>query len=97
VKIEQGLVVLETGEVYRQQKFGPSTVNRGAILFGCEWDGGRFERGLFMGGMFRSGEFAGGFFYGGLFLNATWLGGVWEGGFDRNGLFHARSDSPDKR
>ena len=97
MKHEQGTVVLETGEVYRQQKFGANTVNRGAVLFGCEWDGGRFEHGLFMGGMFRSGEFAGGFFYGGCFLDAKWLGGVWEGGFDRSGLFHPRSDSPDKR
>jgi len=97
VKNDQDTIVLECGEVYRQQRFGPNTVNRGAILFGCEWDGGRFERGLFMGGMFRSGEFAGGFFYGGCFLDARWLGGIWEGGFDRSGTFHPRNDSPDKR
>ena len=55
-------LVLERGETYVRKKFGPGTVNRGAALFECEWDGGRFEAGLFTGGMFRSGQFVGGIF-----------------------------------
>ena len=37
--------VLSRGEFYRRRRFGPETVNRGAVLMGCEWDGGRFEDG----------------------------------------------------
>ncbi len=91
---EQSVLVLATGRLYRQKKFGPNTINRGAALFECEWDGGRFEAGLFMGGMFRSGQFAGGTFLGGIFWGGTWLNGTWEGGFDRNGIYHSRGDSP---
>jgi hypothetical protein len=94
---EQGVLVLTAGRLYCQEKFGPNTVNQGAALFECEWDGGRFEAGLFMGGMFRSGQFAGGMFLGGIFWEGTWLNGTWEGGFDRNGLYHSRGDSPSPR
>ena len=94
---QQSALVLTPGEIHRQRKFGPNTINRGAVLFGCEWDGGRFENGLFVGGMFRSGEFAGGVFYGGVFWDGTWLNGIWEGGFDRKGAYHSRTDSPDRR
>jgi hypothetical protein len=87
-------MVLASGESYRKQKFGPNTINQGAALFECEWDGGRFEAGLFMSGMFRSGQFAGGVFLGGIFWDGTWLDGIWEGGFDRNGIYHSRGDSP---
>ncbi len=86
--------VLMPGEVHNRKKFGPATINRGAALFECEWDGGRFEAGLFTGGMFRSGQFAGGIFLGGIFLNGRWLGGFWEGGFDRHGIYHSRGDVP---
>jgi hypothetical protein len=56
------VLILGPGELHVREKFGPATVNRGAALFECEWDGGRFESGLFSGGMFRSGEFLGGTF-----------------------------------
>jgi hypothetical protein len=87
-------VVLLAGEVYRQTKFGANTVNRGATLIECEWDGGRFESGLFMGGMFRSGEFRGGMFLAGIFWDGRWIDGTWEGGFDRQGIYHYRGASP---
>lgn len=91
---EQEILELMAGEVYQQRKFGPNTVNRGALLFSCEWDGGRFERGAFISGMFRSGEFAGGLFMGGIFWDGTWADGVWEGGFDRSGAYRPRGNSP---
>jgi hypothetical protein len=87
------VLILEPGEMHIRKKFGLDTINRGAALFGCEWDGGRFEGGLFTGGMFRSGQFVGGIFLGGIFLG-TWVTGTWEGGFDRNGIYHSRGDSP---
>jgi hypothetical protein len=87
-------LVLRPGEIYRSKQFGPNTVNRGAALIECEWDGGRFEAGLFMGGMFRAGEFEGGTFLGGIFWDGAWVAGTWEGGFDREGTYHSRGDSP---
>ncbi len=87
-------LILQTGELHTNQKFGPNTINRGAALFECEWDGGVFESGLFVGGMFRSGQFVGGMFLGGIFFAGSWLGGVWEGGFDRIGIYHSRGDQP---
>ena len=89
--------VLELGEMHVRERFGPDTLNRGAALIECEWDGGRFEAGLFTGGMFRSGEFAGGTFLGGTFWSGTWAGGIWEGGFDRYGIYHSRGDDPSTR
>lgn len=86
--------ILLTGELHMQKKFGPGTINRGAALFECEWDGGVFESGMFVGGLFRSGRFAGGTFLGGIFLGGSWLGGVWEGGFDRVGFYRSRGDNP---
>lgn len=88
------VLILAPGEMHTRKYFGPGTINRGAALFECEWDGGRFETGLFVGGMFRSGQFAGGVFLGGIFWDATWVRGTWEGGFDRNGIYHSRGDSP---
>lgn len=93
----QSARVLPAGRLYYQEKFGPDTVNQGAALFECEWDGGSFEAGIFMGGMFRSGEFAGGIFLGGIFWGGRWLNGTWEGGFDRAGIYHSRGDSPSAR
>lgn len=90
-------VVLHPGEIHRQQKFGSSTVNRGAVLIECDWHGGRFEAGLFMGGMFRSGEFTGGTFLGGIFLAGEWIDGTWIGGFDREGFYHSRGAIPSTR
>lgn len=86
--------ILLTGELHTNRKFGPETINRGAVLFECEWDGGVFESGLFLGGLFRSGQFAGGMFLAGIFLGGSWLGGVWEGGFDRAGIYRSRGDQP---
>jgi hypothetical protein len=90
----QNAIVLAWGELYRTQRFGPNTVNRGAVLFECEWDGGRFESGAFVAGFFRSGEFAGGTFFGGFFCHGIWLGGTWEGGFDRHGRYWPRGENP---
>jgi len=87
-------VVLTSGELYSHSKFGPNTVNRGAALFECEWDGGSFEPGIFVAGMFRSGQFLGGIFLGGIFWDGIWMQGVWEGGFDRNGIYRYRGDHP---
>src|SRR5579872_2617442 len=86
--------ILLTGELHMHRKFGPETINRGAALFECEWDGGVFESGLFVGGMFRSGRFAGGTFLGGIFWGGSWLDGTWEGGFERVGIYRSRGDNP---
>jgi hypothetical protein len=64
-------VVLAQGEFHHKRRFGPETVNRGAVLLECEWDGGVFESGIMMGGIFRSGEFRGGTFWGGVFWDGT--------------------------
>ena len=87
-------LILQPGELHIQKSFGPHTVNRGAVLFECEWDGGRFEAGLLIGGMFRSGQFEGGIFLGGIFWDGAWVNGTWEGGFDRRGIYHSRDDRP---
>ena len=87
-------LVLQPGELHIRKRFGPDTVNRGAALFECDWDGGTFEAGFFAGGMFRSGQFVDGIFLGGIFWGGNWVSGTWEGGFDRNGIYHPRGDSP---
>jgi hypothetical protein len=87
-------LILLAGELHANKKFGPETINRGAALFECEWDGGVFESGMFCGGLFRSGQFAGGMFIGGIFWGGSWLGGTWEGGFDRAGLYRYRTECP---
>lgn len=89
-------VVLERGEFHHKERFGPRTVNRGAVLLECEWDGGVFESGIMMGGLFRAGEFRGGTFWGGVFWDGRWTGGVWEAGFDRAGRYRPRTDVPDE-
>ncbi len=91
----QAKLILHPGEIHHGQKFGPHTISRGAVLFDCDWNGGRFESGLFMGGMFRAGEFTGGTFLGGIFLrSARWIDGAWEGGFDDEGLYRSRNVIP---
>lgn len=87
-------LVLSEGELYHQRRFGPETVNRGAVLLDCEWDGGVFESGALVSGLFRSGEFRGGTFLGGLFWDGAWTGGSWERGFDRRGRYRPRTDAP---
>ncbi len=86
--------ILSRGEFYRRRRFGPETVNRGAVLMGCEWEGGRFEDGAMVGGVFRGGELTGGAFWGGVFLAGSFRGGSWEGGFDREGRYHPASAIP---
>lgn len=91
-------LILHPGEIHRAETFGPNTINRGAVLIECDWDGGRFEAGLFMGGMFRSGDFTGGIFLGGIFLQSgRWISGTWEGGFDHEGLYRSRGVVPASR
>lgn len=87
-------LVLKEGEFYHKKKFGPQTINRGAVLLECEWDGGIFERGIMMGGIFRSGQFRDGTFWGGVFWDGEWHHGKWESGFDRNGRYRPRTDHP---
>ena len=91
---ELSSVVLKKGEFYRRQTFGPNTVNRGAVLLECDWDGGTFESGIMMGGLFRAGRFIDGTFWGGVFWSGEWLGGTWENGFDRQGRYRPRTDHP---
>jgi hypothetical protein len=88
------ILVLNEGELYWQKEFGPNTINRGAVLFHCGWNGGRFESGLFMAGIFRSGEFLGGIFLGGIFWDGLWIDGAWEGGFGRDGMYRPRTMTP---
>ena len=89
--------VLAEGELHYRNRFGPATVNRGAVLLECEWDGGTFESGMMLGGIFRSGRFAGGFFSGAIFLDGEWSGGVWHGGYDATGRYRPRTDAPPHR
>jgi hypothetical protein len=86
--------ILRAGEFYHHERFGPATVNRGAVLLGCEWDGGVFESGVMAGGDFRGGEFRGGTFWKGIFWAGRWRGGTWESGFDRDGRYRPRTDAP---
>jgi hypothetical protein len=88
------ILILLAGELHMNKKFGPNTINRGAALFECEWDGGVFESGMFCGGLFRAGQFTGGMFIGGIFWGGSWVGGIWEGGFDRAGIYRYRTESP---
>lgn len=87
-------LVLADGELHHQRRFGPETVNRGAVLLDCEWDGGVFESGAMVSGLFRSGEMRDGTFLGGLFLDGAWTGGSWERGYDRLGRYRPRNDQP---
>ena len=66
--------VLGPGELHAHERFGADTVNRGAVLWECEWDGGVFESGVMLGGIFRAGEFRDGVVWA-----AYWKGGVVEG------------------
>jgi hypothetical protein len=87
-------LVLREGELYHQRRFGPETVNRGAVLLECEWDGGVFESGALVSGLFRSGEMRGGSLLGAVFWEGTWTGGTWERGYDRRGRYRPRGDHP---
>lgn len=86
--------VLRIGEVFAHKRFGPETVNRGALLFSCEWDGGVFESGVMWGGIFRSGTFRGGVFWGGWWRGGAWERGFWHSGFGHDGRYRTRDDAP---
>jgi hypothetical protein len=86
--------VLKPGESYTHVRFGPGAVNRGALLFSCEWDGGVFESGVMWGGIFRSGRFRGGVFWGGWWKGGAWEGGLWHSGYGTDGRYRTRDDAP---
>jgi hypothetical protein len=86
--------VLAAGEFHRRAHFGPGTVNRGAVLLECEWDGGTFESGMMLGGRFVAGNVRGGSFSGVYFRAGQWHGGTWLGGFDHRGRYRPRGDQP---
>jgi hypothetical protein len=86
--------VLSRGELYEKERFEAATVNRGAVLLECTWDGGTFEEGVMLGGLFRSGTFRGGVFWGGVWLSGRWEGGTWEHGFGPDGSYRPRSVHP---
>lgn len=87
-------VVLRAGELRSHERFGPDVVNRGALLYSCEWDGGVFESGVMWGGIFRSGRFLGGVFWGAWWLGGSFEGGLWHSGFGPDGLYRPRGESP---
>ncbi len=89
-----GRLTLHAGEFYRGVTFGPDTVNQGAVLMSCEWNGGLFLAGSMMGGIFHDGEFRGGVFWGGIFLGGTWRSGTWWHGFDARGRFRHYGEVP---
>jgi len=89
----EGRILLK-GEVHLRERFGPDTVNRGAVLFCCEWDGGLFESGVMWSGVFRSGTFRGGVFWGGWWRGGAFEGGVWHSGFGPDGSYRPRGEAP---
>jgi hypothetical protein len=88
------VLILGEGELRRHETFGRDTVNHGAVLLDCTWDGGIFESGVMVGGLFRSGTFRGGVFWGGVWMGGTWKGGDWENGFGPDGQYHPRTVHP---
>lgn len=87
-------LALRPGELRIHERFGPATMNRGAVLFECEWDGGVFESGVLLGGVFRSGSFQGGVFWSGLWKGGVWEGGLWHSGFGPDGRYRPRDVPP---
>jgi len=87
-------VVLRPGTVRCFERFGPGTVNRGAVLFCCEWDGGVFESGVLWNGIFRSGTFRGGVFRGGWWRGGVFEGGFWHRGYGPDGRYRPRGEAP---
>lgn len=86
--------VLLPGEFYEHERFGPETVNRGAVLWECEWDGGIFESGVFLGGIFHAGVFRGGVVWAALWRGGAWKGGLWHHGFGPDGAYRPRGAFP---
>lgn len=87
-------VVLRAGELHSHERFGPGVVNRGAVLWECEWDGGVFESGVFLGGIFRAGEFRDGVVWAAWWKGGAWKGGFWHHGFGPDGAYRPRGAFP---
>ncbi len=86
--------ILGPGALFVHERFGPETVNRGAVLWECEWDGGAFESGVMLGGIFRAGTFRGGVAWATFWKGGTWEGGLWHHGFGPDGEYRPRGASP---
>lgn len=86
--------VLGPGELHVHEHFGPGTINRGAVLWECEWDGGVFESGIFLGGVFRAGVFRGGVVWAAYWKGGTWESGFWHHGFGPDGAYRPRGAFP---
>jgi hypothetical protein len=86
--------VLGPGELFAHELFGPETVNRGAVLWECAWDGGVFESGVMLGGIFRAGEFHDGVVWATYWRGGIWKGGFWHHGFSPDGAYRPRGAFP---
>ena len=86
--------VLGPGEFHAHERFDSDTVNRGAVLWECEWDGGVFESGVLLGGIFRAGTFRGGVLWAAWWKGGVWEGGFWHHGFGPDGTYRPRAASP---
>ena len=86
--------VLREGAFFAHERFGPETVNRGAVLWECEWDGGVFESGVMLGGIFRAGEFRDGVVWATYWKGGVWKGGLWHHGFGPDGSYRPRGAFP---
>ncbi len=86
--------ILRKGEFHAHERFGPETVNRGAVLWECEWDGGVFESGVMLGGIFRAGEFRDGVVWAAWWKGGVWKGGFWHHGFADDGTYRPRGAFP---
>jgi hypothetical protein len=89
--------ILLPGELHEHERFGPATVNRGAVLWECEWDGGVFESGVMLGGIFRSGEFRDGVVWTTFWKGGVWKGGFWHNGFSPEGAYRPRGAFPGRQ
>ena len=69
-------------------------MNRGAVLWECEWDGGVFESGVMLGGIFRAGAFRGGVAWAVYWKGGEWTGGLWHHGFAPDGFYLPRGAFP---
>lgn len=86
--------VLGPGDLHAHERFGPDAVNRGAVLWECEWDGGVFESGVMLGGIFRGGEFRDGVVWAVSWKGGVWKGGFWHHGFSSDGSYRPRGAFP---
>ena len=86
--------ILSPGEFFAHERFGPETVNRGAVLWECEWEGGVFESGVFLGGIFRAGTFCDGVVWAAWWKGGAWKGGFWHHGFGPDGSYRPRGAFP---